>query len=356
MSDSAPFPAPAPAVPARSRRPVPMAVLLGLSVAIAIADAATPPGVVVGALFAIPIILASTRPSRREVLLTAWAAAAAFVGASVMGEAASTPLRFWVPNHLFVVLSFPATIPVALLLQERRVEAERARDAAVAAAEINGVLMSLLAHDLRAPLVVARQCISYVEEGLAEGRPPNLSLLADTSARLDRSMRAIEIVLEVARAGVESPGIGPGTARPVKVGEEIRAEVESFESEAALRGKRLELRLDGVGDARPVLNPLVLRQALAILLDNALRYAVAGVVTVTAELRGGKLRVAVADEGAAPPGAGAPATKGAGLGLELSRALLSHARGTLERDPSAPGSCWVLSLPAHEPASAPSAA
>lgn len=333
-----------------SSRPVPMAVLVGAVVVIAAADWLTPAGVIVGALLVIPIVLASTRATQRDVLWVAVLAAAAFALAAVLGNPPVAPPSFWVPNRVLAILAIPAGTSVALLLQRHRQQAERARDAAMGARDLNRLLMSLLAHDLRAPLVVARQCIGYVEGGLAEGRAPDPGLLADTRTRLDRSIRAIEIVLSVARAEVEAQRPQDG-ARPVRVGDEIRAEVQSFEGEAALRGKRLELHLDGVADAQPVLNPLVLRQALAILVDNAIRYAVPGAVSVSAELRDGQLRVTVADGGPADGGgADAALPRGAGLGLELSRALLAHAGGALERDASAHRSAWTVSLAVEHPA------
>jgi signal transduction histidine kinase len=333
---------------------VPLWALAGAVVLIAVLDSLTPAGVVVGALLTIPIVLSGTRASAREVALVAVLAGVAFAVAALLGRAPQAPPVFWIPNRVLAVLSIPAAAAVALLLQRHRLHAERAREAAVAARDLNRVLMSLLAHDLRAPLVVARQCIGYVEEGLADGRAPDPGLLADTRARLDRSIRAIEIVLSVARtqADPDAPTLAHDGERPVRVGDEIRAEVESFAGEAALRGKRLELRLDGVSAAQPVLNPLVLRQALAILVDNAIRYAVPGVVSVSAELLDGALRVTVEDGGAADGDGGHPAPRGAGLGLELSRALLAHAGGALRRDGAGPGSAWTLTLPVARSAGA----
>jgi signal transduction histidine kinase len=333
-------------------RPVPLGVLVGAVLVICAVDWIVPAGVVVGALLTIPIVLAGARADPREVAGVAALSALAFAVAAAFGQPSMTPAAFWVPNRVMAALSIPAAAAVALMLQQHRLRAERARDLAVGARDLNRVLMSLLAHDLRAPLVVARQCIGYVEDGLAEGRAPDPGLLADTRARLDRSIRAIEIVLSVARAeaGGEVDGEGPDGARAVRLGHEIRAEVESFSGEAALRGKRLELRLDGVSSARAVLNPLVLRQAMAILLDNAIRYAVPGVVTISAELRDGALRVTVADDGPAQAGdGGQPLPRGAGLGLELSRALLAHAGGALERDRASAGSAWTLRLPVVRP-------
>jgi signal transduction histidine kinase len=328
-------------------RPVPLGALVFAVFAIAVLDVLVPAGIVVGMLLALPIVLASSRRSPREIWLVAALAGAAFTAAALLGRAPVAPPLFWVTNRGLVVLSIPAAAAMALVLQRRTLAAERDRDAAARSGDLNRVLMSLLAHDLRAPLVVASQCISYVEDGLAQGRVPDPALLADTAARLERSLRAIEIVLSVARGEIEAPAAGHGT-RKVRLGDEIRAEVDSFAREAALRRKRLALALDGVSAQECELNPLVLRQSVAILVDNAIRYAVPGAITVSAQLGRGTLRVSVRDEG--PEGAasadGSP-PRGAGLGLALSRALLRHAGGSLEQDVDAPGTCWTISLPAR---------
>ncbi|HWK89948.1 MAG TPA: ATP-binding protein, partial [Longimicrobium sp.] len=261
--------------------------------------------------------------------------------AAVLGDAGSAPRELWLPNRLMVVAALPLSALVALLLQRQRLHAERLRASAVAAGEMNRVLMSLLAHDLRAPLVVARQCIDYVEGVLTQGRAPDTALLADTRARLDRSARAIDIVLAVARVELAEGGEREGPVR-VRVGDEIREETGLFAGEAAVRGKRIELRLEGVEGAEPVVHGVVLRRALSILLDNAIRYAAPGVVLVSAVLRDGQLRVAVEDPG---PATNAPEPRGAGLGLDLAGALLGHAGGSVHRAEASPGSCWVLTLP-----------
>ena len=66
-----------------------------------------------------------------------------------------------------------------------------------------------------------------------------------------------------------------------------------------------------------------LRQALDVLLDNALRHG-AGVVTVTVEAYGEHVVVEVGDEG---PGFAADAAEG--TGLSLARALVERAGGAL---------------------------
>ncbi|HEX8905560.1 MAG TPA: hypothetical protein VF771_11990, partial [Longimicrobiaceae bacterium] len=128
---------------------------------IAFLDWATPAGVVVGILLAVPVVLASMG-TEADVLAMGTVAITAFLVAAIAGAPAISPRSVWVPNRIFVSLLIPASTGVALLLQRRRAEAERARDAALSARDLNALLTALLAHDLRSPLASASQCIRYV--------------------------------------------------------------------------------------------------------------------------------------------------------------------------------------------------
>lgn len=309
---------------------------LAAVLAIVIADGLTSAGVVVGILLCIPIVAASADSSRGMVTATGVLSAVGFAVAAVVGAKPISPPSVWIPNRIFAALSIPAATLVALLLQRRRLEAERARDAAVSASELNRLIGSLLAHDLRAPLALAADCLRHVRDAAAHGEPPDGELVAETHARLGRSLRAVEGVLALARG---SPGDGAVRAAPVRA--ELADEVAGFEAEARARGKRLvldvgEVREGAAADAR------VLRQVVATLLDNALRYAAPGEVAVAAATVDAELTVHVTDSG---PARHPTEPAGAGVGLRLATALAAHAGGTLSPDPAAPGTRWVLRLP-----------
>jgi signal transduction histidine kinase len=325
------------------------AALFASIVVIAFLDWATPAGVVVGILLAVPVVL-SSMGTGVDVLAAGLIAAIAFVLAAIHGAPPISPPEVWVPNRIFVFLLLPASTLVARILQQRRAQAEAARDAALSARDLNALLTALLAHDLRSPLTSASQCIRYVLAALNEGGDVDRSLLADTGARLDRSLRAIEVVLSLSRGAADGDA---NAAQRVRVRDDVAAEVASFRAEAEGRGKRLVVDVDGIGGAELSVNRLVLRQVIAILLDNAIRYAAPGDVTVTARKDGDRLFVRIADQG--PSGAsGDGLPKGAGLGLRLSRALAAHASGSLNEGRDGPGSAWELRLPCS-PAPPPSA-
>ncbi|HEV2147790.1 MAG TPA: hypothetical protein VGR37_10340, partial [Longimicrobiaceae bacterium] len=176
-----------------------LAVLL-----ISVLDGMTPAGVVVGILASLPIVAASFTDSPRQVWLTFGAAVSGFVLAAIFGQAPLSPAAVWVPNRLLAFFSLPASCAFSLLLQKRRLEATRARDAALASSELSRLLGALLAHDLRAPLLLASQGLSYVRDSLASGQRPDAGILAELEARLQRSLREIDAVLAMARPELAS--------------------------------------------------------------------------------------------------------------------------------------------------------
>ena len=312
---------------------------------ISVLDGFTPAGVVVGILLCLPILAASLSGERKLVIVVAAASMAGFVVAAWLGRGPLSPPAIWLPNRIFVFLTLPATAAMSLYVQQRRREALRARDSALAARDLNRILLSLLAHDLRSPLLLAEQAFEYVERALARGETPDPALLSDTRARLRRTLRGVEVVLGVAAAEAEAleKGPAPGVLPVCRPRDEITREVHSFELEARARGKRIELETEGLDGEEYALDGMVLRQALTILVDNALRYAVPGAVHVRAAMDGGSLVVTVADGGPGTGGDVEPA--GSGVGLQLSTALVRRAGGTLRVDGAHGGTTCILSLP-----------
>ena len=354
-------PAPtAPRAPARtlaaareepSRRWLLPALNLGAVVLISVLDWMTPAGVVVGMLASIPIVLASISDRRPTVWLTFYVAAAGFLLAALYGRGPVSSPLVWAPNRVFAFATLPASCAVSLLLQRRRLEAVRARDAAMASSELNRLLAALLAHDLRTPLLLASQGVSYVQDAVRAGRRPDPEILAALEARLGRSLRAIDATLALARRDSAAPRAGEvaGPLPPVHVAREIEEEVASFVEEARARGKTLESAVGELEGRRFRVDVRVLRQGLEVLIDNAIRHAAPGAIRVSAEALPSALGVRVEDGGTAASVRRAVAwtpREGAGLGLELCRALAAHAGGSLDVERSGPnGTSFLLRLP-----------
>jgi signal transduction histidine kinase len=239
-----------------------------------------------------------------------------------------------------------ASCLLALGLQRRRVQAESARVDAESARDLGRLLHTLMAHDLRAPLTLARQALDAIQTPLRHGTPVDVALLADVDARLERSLRAIQIVLDSARSELDEPEQLFVPVPIVDVGREIRDEVASFEAEAAGRGKDLRLGLPP-DPLRAGVDPAIVRQSLAILIDNALRYADPGPIRIGAAVENGELLVTIGDSGPGLTGRRVAATRsGEGLGLKLCGLMAERAGGALEiaRDDET-GTEFVLRLP-----------
>ena len=304
---------------------------------IAVLDWILPAGVVVSLLLGVPIVLMSLQDDERHVWAAGALAVAGFLAAAIFGEPTTSPVTIWLPNQLLGALALAASCGVAIVLHRRRLEAAQAHAQAAATAETNRLLLSLLAHDLRAPLVLASEGIAYVQGAVADGAPVDPALLGDVGARLRRSLRSLEAVLVVARADAEAQREGgggrlsPAHRLTVRLREEISAEVGAFAAEAAERRKTLAVDVAGLPDRDYVADLLVVRQALAILLDNAIRYARPGPIRVTAWLDGEMLALHVADWGPMPEeeSSSHARDRGLGIGLRLCHSLMRHAGGSL---------------------------
>jgi signal transduction histidine kinase len=293
----------------------------------------------------VPVLLASTSAERRHPPLVA-AAAAAWIGVLVLLDALASAPAGW-RSFLLPLVALAIAAALSSFLQARRLE-ESGHEAAVRPeGDTNRLLLSLLAHDLRSPLVLADQGFQYVEESAAGDYPIDRALVADLRARLQRSLRAIGLVLTLARKETGADAETIDAAR--SLAEEIGAEVVSFRYEAEARGKWLVAELDDLPAVPHRVDSLVLRQAIAIALDNAIRYADPGPIRVRAWLSRSLLEVRVEDSGPglAATGVDPGREHGSGLGLQLCSALLARAGGSLEVERDSPaGTVIAFRIPA----------
>ncbi len=311
-----------------------------LVAAIVLIDWLTPPSVVVGILLCLPIMLASLTEKPRSIWLTFAFATAGFLAAAVLGRAPISPAQIWLPNRVFVFLTLPATCAIALRIQTHRRQILQAREDEARSSDLNRLLNSLLAHDLRSPLNMAVEAIDYAHH-LLPSAGPDPDLLSQVRARLHRSVAMLDGILSLDRpeASAADRGSTPRTGK--ELASELSDELRAFATEAQMRSK--ELAIEIVGDERAYTTDLlVARQAAAILVDNAIRHAQPGTVRITGQLTKGTVRLAVSDPGPAEPSS--ETRRGSGIGLELCRALVLRAGGTLtRREIESPGGT-VLSL------------
>ncbi|HEY0834285.1 MAG TPA: HAMP domain-containing sensor histidine kinase [Azospirillum sp.] len=219
-----------------------------------------------------------------------------------------------------------------------------------------------IAHDLRTPLTRLRSRIELTllrdaGDGDGAGDPGVYrAALQDALAEADRLLGIFTALLSIAQ--VESRTQGDG-ARPVDLAEVAEAAADLYEPLAEEKGLTLATDIR----ERPVVrgNAQLLSQAIANLLDNAIKYTPSGgriVLTVEGAGAGRAGSVAVADTGPGiPPDMReavlrrfvrldtARATPGNGLGLSLVAAVARLHRAHLELGDNHPGLKASIVLP-----------
>jgi signal transduction histidine kinase len=210
-----------------------------------------------------------------------------------------------------------------------------------------------IAHDLRTPLSRLR---ARLEVTLLE-RPDAAryaEALRETIAEADHLLGTFNALLSIAEA---EAGSRRETMAVVDLAEIARSVAELYEPVADEKGLALTVDCDAAiavhGDRH------LLSQAIANLLDNALKYTPAGSIALRAHRRDGIARIEVADSGPGVPAdrreavfdrfvrlEGSRSTPGNGLGLSLVRAVARLHGGEAWLEDNEPGLKAVFTLPA----------
>lgn len=214
-----------------------------------------------------------------------------------------------------------------------------------------------IAHDLKTPLTRLR---NKADEALRTARTSDelKAALEATIEESDNLIRIFNALLMIAR-------LEAGNAREnladFDAAEAVRDVAELYEALAEEAGVGLEVSVD---DSLPVHGSReLLGQAMANLLDNALKYgaspeASARTIAVSARRLDGEVQIVVADRGPGIPEAErgrvlerfvrletARSRPGFGLGLSLAAAVARLHGGTLRLEDNEPGLRVVLALP-----------
>jgi signal transduction histidine kinase len=210
-----------------------------------------------------------------------------------------------------------------------------------------------VAHDLRTPMTRLR---GVAESALASSDPATLrEALADCLEESDRVIAMLSTLMDISEAETGAMAL---QRQPVDLGDLIRQTVDLYEDVAEERGVRIETAIDG--DLSIPLDRDRMRQVLANLLDNAIKYTPrGGRVEIAARRDGADAVLSVADSGVGIPSDELPriwerlyrgdksrAERGLGLGLSLVKAIV-EAHGGRVSVSSRPGhgSRFELCLP-----------
>ncbi len=209
-----------------------------------------------------------------------------------------------------------------------------------------------IAHDLRTPLSRLR---ARLEVTLLER--PDLhrygEALRDTITEADRLLGTFNALLSIAEAEAGARREGWSV---VDLAEIARNVAELYEPLAEENGMELAVETDATLPVRG--DRHLLSQALANLLDNALKYAPEGRIVLRAHEHGETVRVEIADNGPGIPAdrreavfdrfvrlEGSRSSPGNGLGLSLVRAVAKLHAGACWLEDNAPGLKAVMTFP-----------
>ena len=218
-----------------------------------------------------------------------------------------------------------------------------------------------IAHDLRTPLTRLR---NHAEEALRVERetPEYRAALERTIEESDGLIRIFDALLMIARAeaGADRTGMSE-----IDAGAVVSGVAELYEP--VVEEKGFKLTLDAAPGLRLIGNRELIGQAVANLLDNALKYGAAGPgalneTLVAARREDAHIVIEVADHGPGVADAdrervfdrfvrleSARSRPGSGLGLSLAAAVARLHGGSVRLENNKPGLRVLLTLPAAAP-------
>ena len=216
-----------------------------------------------------------------------------------------------------------------------------------------------IAHDLKTPLTRLRNRVESALSGPTDSDTYRAALEA-TIEESDRLIKTFNALLLIARM---EAGSEQGAMATVDIGAVVRDVAELYEPVAEEKG--VDLRVEVSGPLTMSGNRELLGQALANLVDNALKYAVSesdraeeARIAISASLDAGNLLLSVRDNGPGIPEADrkrvlerfvrleeSRTLPGNGLGLSLVAAVASLHHGAIELGDGNPGLVATLRLP-----------
>jgi signal transduction histidine kinase len=199
-------------------------------------------------------------------------------------------------------------------------------------------LVGDVSHQLRSRLTALQLRL----EALAEHPEPDTA--AEARAALEQAERLAAVLDELLAAARAARAVG---AEPLELRPALNAIGEEWREQVRSQGRSLRVRVPDGLLAR--VTPARLREAIGVLLDNALRHG-EGSVTISARSEEGTVVVEVSDGGAGVPDElaahiferGVSGGGSTGVGLALARALVDADGGRLELSTARPATFAVF--------------
>ena len=239
---------------------------------------------------------------------------------------------------------------VAIAIERAQFLAERDAAALVRQkADLAASLLASLSHDLRTPLTAIRVAVENLRDDLPV--PERRAQASAAVAELERLTSLLQDILEMARIDAEAIRIERQWVTAADVVDAALAHVRH-----AVEGHAVAVEADAEMEAQ--IDPRLTSLALAHVIENAAHYSPADKpILVQARVSEDGLRISVTDQGPGlDPGelehlferfyrgrTARQATFGTGMGLSITRGLLSAAGGRVWAD-NAPGAGAVFSL------------
>jgi signal transduction histidine kinase len=280
--------------------------------------------------YLIPVIIVSRYAGRLAGISTSIASAAIWIAADMAApNYVFLPVAYW--NHLEKLIIFLIIVFIMMKLTQKEEEKQN--------------MISMLAHDMKNPAMVARGFASRLLAGksgsLTEKQEGHIRLVKNELERLERLLLDF---LEMSRLESKKCTLNP---RPVDLTANIKKHIEAASLEA--KKKKIDIFLDCPYETVPPVNAdeSQLDRVVRNLLANAINYTDSGgAITIKIEVKNKSLLVQVKDTGRGIPKEHikhifkpfhrvANDTRGSGLGLPVVKSLVK-AHG---------GKIWVESVP-----------
>lgn len=215
-------------------------------------------------------------------------------------------------------------------------------------------LMLTITHDFKAPLGSIIGYIDLMRQLPIDNRQQfYLGNMKSSSSHL---LKLVNDLLDFHRLDLNKAEINRTTFNPDQLFGEIHA---SFQPLAAAKGLSLQYHISPDLDGRYISDPLRIRQIVNNLLSNALKFTVAGSVTLSVAYRASHIQITVSDTGKGmAPGdkerifheftrlAGAQGEEGFGLGLSIVAKLVHLLEGVIRVESTeGRGSSFIVTLP-----------